>query len=264
MSVRGKYGRLIFVFSFYFFLVFFLHAHISLSLSLSLSPTHAYKLYKLPLTKIPKEIEEMGEVVDGLDGDQSMVAKLASSVNTGALRRGRQKKKKRLEKKSQKYVSLRQGKWEEMWSPEQRQFVYVKDLEEGEEKVVVKRKRPISFIVDDDQLENVLPIQPDISPPFLRGRRHAVLCILRGARARAENRMVLCEWGCGKWMVQGETMRIHQKEECIHRITQCNFGCPLSMEAHLWVRDRAGHEKICPRRLVRCVGDGLRDKGRED
>ena len=206
--------------------------------------------------EVPKEIEEMGEIINGLDGDQSMVAKMETSMNTGTLRRGRQKRKKRLEKKSNRYVALRQGKWEEMWCPNRRQFVYIRDADEDEDESDVEKRtkfeRPISFVVDDDQLENVLPVQPDLSPPFLRDRHHAVLCILRGAKARAENRMVLCEWGCGKWMVQGERMRIHQKEECVYRITRCNFGCPLKMEAHHWVRQRAGHEKICPRRLVPC------------
>ena len=156
--------------------------------------------------EIPKEIEEMGEVVDGLDGDQSMVAMMETSMNTGTLRRGRQKRKKRLEKKSHRFVALRQGKWEETWCPKRRQFVYIcdpndDDNDDDDLERRTKLERPISFVVDDDQLENVLSVQPDLSPPFLRGRHHAVLCILRGARARSENRMVLCEWGCGKWMV---------------------------------------------------------------
>ncbi len=66
-------------------------------------------------------------------------------------------------------------------------------------------------------------------------RRRVVHRNMHRALMRQRDHFIICRWGCGQWMREGQEEYFHQKEVCAKRIVGCVLGCPMKMREEQWL-----------------------------
>ena len=46
---------------------------------------------------------------------------------------------------------------------------------------------------------------------------------------------VICEWGCGDWVMLGQEQQDHQRNYCSRRIVACPLGCMKKLTEDEWL-----------------------------
>jgi hypothetical protein len=67
-------------------------------------------------------------------------------------------------------------------------------------------------------------------------RRRTIIRNVHRAMSRQKHCYLLCEWGCGEWVLIGQDQMDHQKNKCTKRILPCQLYCGVKMSEEEWLK----------------------------
>ncbi|KAJ8608520.1 hypothetical protein CTAYLR_005737 [Chrysophaeum taylorii] len=138
------------------------------------------------------------------------------------------------------------------------------ELENTKKRMQIQRKsreqRIVQRDVDDQKRLEWLATQEDKATTPRSRLRRRILRLIYKATQRQNAGYVICEWGCGEWVMIGREKLFHEKESCVKRVLPCALGCGTKKREEQWMATRPDgvtvqqwHEKHeCARRLVPC------------
>lgn len=95
-----------------------------------------------------------------------------------------------------------------------------------------------------DEVESVLRSREDLMTSPRSQIRRKLLRACHVAEFRQYRGLVICEWGCGDWVMLGQEQQDHQRNYCLKRIVPCPTGCDLKLSEEEWLREHVEERDI--------------------
>lgn len=108
----------------------------------------------------------------------------------------------------------------------------LKDRHEMQQQL--QQKKHASNLRFQELMDNLRDVESRMTTPRSNARRN-IIRKLHAAMRRQQDKMIICEWGCGEWTRMGYDQSDHHMNRCRKRILPCSLGCDLKMTEEEWL-----------------------------